>query len=160
MQAVRSVVRPRTSGATRATITPSASSRCDKRLRQLNASHGRYEVRGLRAEGKDWPAPILRGVAGDGDAARDIAGLLDDADPAIRRKAAELLFELRRPETAPALRLALGRDEDPRREALVRAGAHSAGAGGTPGLRAGQVEGPTLASPGRPGAGRVGRPTG
>ncbi len=82
------------------------------RLRELNASHGRYEVRGLRAEGKDWPAPILRGVAGDGDAAGDIAGLLDDADPAIRRKAAELLFELKRPETAPALRLALGRDED------------------------------------------------
>ncbi len=91
---------------------PERFQRMRERLRQLNASHGRYEVRGLRAEGKDWPAPILRGVAGDGDAAGDIAGLLDDADPAIRRKAAELLFELKRPETAPALRLALGRDED------------------------------------------------
>jgi len=92
---------------------PERFKQMQKRLRQLNASHGRYEVRGLRAEGKDWPAPILRGVAGDGDAAGDIAGLLDDADPTLRRKAAELLFELRRPETAPALRLALGRDEDP-----------------------------------------------
>jgi arylsulfatase A-like enzyme len=80
--------------------------------RAMSASHGRYEVRGLRAEGKRWPEPILRGRAGDAEAARDIAALLDDADLEIRRKAAELLFELRREETAPALRLALGRDED------------------------------------------------
>ncbi|MCA9598492.1 MAG: sulfatase-like hydrolase/transferase [Myxococcales bacterium] len=83
-----------------------------ERLRQMSASHGRYEVRGLRAEGRGWPAAILRGVTGDGDAAPDIAPLLDDADVAIRRKAAELLFQLARPETAPALRLALSRDED------------------------------------------------
>ena len=38
--------------------------------------------------------------------------MLEDADLGIRRKAAELLFELGRKETAPALRLALGRDED------------------------------------------------
>ncbi len=82
------------------------------RLRSLGASHGRFEKRGLRAEGKGWPAPILRGVAGDGDAAEEIATLLDDADVAIRRKAAELLFELERPAVAPALRLALQRDED------------------------------------------------
>jgi arylsulfatase A-like enzyme len=82
------------------------------RLRELGASHGRYEVRGLRAEGKGWPAPILRGVTGDGDAAEEIAALLDDADLAVRRKAAELLFALRRPESAAALRLALSRDED------------------------------------------------
>jgi Sulfatase/HEAT repeats len=82
-------------------------------LNELSASTGLYEQRGLRAEGKDWPAAILRGVAGDGDAAPDIARLLDDADLAIRRKAAELLFQLKRPGTAPALRLALGRDEDP-----------------------------------------------
>lgn len=82
------------------------------RLRELGASHGRFEVRGLRAEGRGWPAAILRGVTGDGDAAEEIAALLDDADVAIRRKAAELLFKLRRPESAPALRLALSRDED------------------------------------------------
>ena len=82
------------------------------RLKEFGASHGRYEQSGLRAEGKGWPAAILRGMSGDGDAVDEIAGLLDDADLAIRRKAAELLFELRRPEAKPALRLALGRDED------------------------------------------------
>ncbi len=87
------------------------------RQRELSASHGQYEAQGLRSEGKGWPNPILRGVAGDGDAVDEIASLLDDADTAIRRKAAELLFELNRPSAAPALRLALTRDED----ATVRA---------------------------------------
>ena len=82
------------------------------RLKELGASHGRYEQNGLRAEGKGWPPAILRGISGDGDAVEEIAALLDDADLAIRRKAAELLLELRRPEARPALRLALGRDED------------------------------------------------
>ncbi|HEY2405477.1 MAG TPA: sulfatase-like hydrolase/transferase [Polyangiaceae bacterium] len=82
------------------------------RLRELGASHGRYEQSGLRAEGKGWPPAILRGISGDGDAAEDLAGLLDDADLAIRRKAAELLFELNRPEAKAALRLAAARDED------------------------------------------------
>lgn len=81
-------------------------------LRAIEASHGRYEVRGLRAEGKGWPDALRRGIAGDGEAAGDIAGLLDDADATIRRKAAEVLFELSRPEAAPSLRLALVRDED------------------------------------------------
>lgn len=83
------------------------------RLRALTASHGTFEVTGLRAEGKGWPEAILRGVSGDGDAAEEIAALLDDADRDIRRKAAEVLFSLRRPETGAALRLALNRDEDP-----------------------------------------------
>jgi len=82
------------------------------RLKEFGASHGRYEQNGLRAEGKGWPPAILRGISGDGDAVDEIAALLDDADLAIRRKAAELLFELKRPEAKPALRLALGRDED------------------------------------------------
>ena len=82
------------------------------RLKELGASHGRYEQNGLRAEGKGWPAAILRGISGDGDAAEEIAALLDDADLSIRRKAAELLFELKRPEAKAALRLAVGRDED------------------------------------------------
>src|SRR5690606_31484088 len=56
---------------------------------------------------------ILRGIAGDGDAALELSDLLDDADPAIRRKAAELLFELRHPDTSASLRLSLTRDEDP-----------------------------------------------
>ncbi|HEX9621724.1 MAG TPA: sulfatase-like hydrolase/transferase [Polyangiaceae bacterium] len=83
-----------------------------EKLRRLSASHGRFEASGLRSEGKGWPAAILRGVSGDADAALEITELLDDADVAIRRKAAELLFELARPEAAPALRLALQRDED------------------------------------------------
>jgi arylsulfatase A-like enzyme len=91
---------------------PSDLARLRARQRELSASHGRYEQSGLRAEGKGFPPAILRGAAGDGDAAEEIAALLDDADPAIRVKAAELLFELERKETAPALRLALSRADD------------------------------------------------
>ena len=87
--------------------------RMRRRQRELSASHGQYEAQGLRAEGRGWPNAILRGVAGDGDAVEEIASLLDDADTAIRRKAAELLFELDRPGIASSLRLALTRDEDP-----------------------------------------------
>ncbi|HEU4536477.1 MAG TPA: sulfatase-like hydrolase/transferase, partial [Polyangiaceae bacterium] len=83
-----------------------------RRLRELTGSHGRYELAGLRAEGKAWPEALRRGLAGDGDAAIDVAALLDDADPTFRRKAAEVLFDLGRREAAPALRLALTRDED------------------------------------------------
>ncbi len=91
---------------------PSELSAMRTRLKELGSSHGRYEQNGLRAEGKGWPPAILRGISGDGDAAEEIAPLLDDADLSIRRKAAEVLFELKRPEAKPALRLALGRDED------------------------------------------------
>jgi hypothetical protein len=83
------------------------------RLRELSASHGRYELGGLRAEGKGWPAAIRRAQAGDGETAGELGELLDDADLAVRRKAAEMLFELKRPESAAALRLSLGREEDP-----------------------------------------------
>jgi hypothetical protein len=41
-----------------------------------------------------------------------VGALLEDADVAIRRKAAAVLFDLKRPETAAALRLAVVRDED------------------------------------------------
>jgi glucan phosphoethanolaminetransferase (alkaline phosphatase superfamily) len=82
------------------------------RLREVEAAHGRYELAGLRAEGRAWPEAIRRGMAGDGDAAVEVAALLDDADRTYRRKAAEVLFELARPETAAGLRLALTRDED------------------------------------------------
>ncbi len=81
-------------------------------LRAVESSHGRYEKEGLRAEGSGWPPALRRGLAGDGDAAEDVAALLDDADAVIRRKAAEVLFELARKETSAALRLALVRDED------------------------------------------------
>jgi arylsulfatase A-like enzyme len=81
-------------------------------LRAVEAGHGRYEKLGLRKEGKGWPEALRRGLAGDGDAALDVAALLDDADVTIRRKAAEVLFELGRGDAAAQLRLALVRDED------------------------------------------------
>ena len=81
-------------------------------LRAVEASHGRYEKQGLHREGKGWPEALRRGLAGDGDAAVDVASLLDDADVTIRRKTAEVLFELGRADAAAQLRLALVRDED------------------------------------------------
>jgi HEAT repeat protein len=79
----------------------------------VEASQGIYESAGMRRDGgKSWPEPIRRGLAGDGDAAREIAALLDDSDVTFRRKAAELLYDLKRKEAAPQLRLALSRDED------------------------------------------------
>jgi arylsulfatase A-like enzyme len=81
-------------------------------LRRIEASHGRFEKAGLRSEGRAWPDAIRRGIAGDADAAREVAALLDDTDVVFRRKAAEVLFDLKRAETAPDLRLALSRDED------------------------------------------------
>jgi arylsulfatase A-like enzyme len=73
------------------------------------ASLGRYEA-GVEPGG--WPKALRRGMSGDAGAALEVAGLLDDADPAIRRKAAEVLFDLRREETGAHLRRALGGDED------------------------------------------------
>jgi sulfatase-like protein/HEAT repeat protein len=73
------------------------------------ASLGRYEA-GVAPGG--WPQALRRGMSGDAGAALDVAGLLDDADPAIRRKAAEVLFDLRREDTAVHLRRSLAGDED------------------------------------------------
>jgi arylsulfatase A-like enzyme len=82
-------------------------------LHRVEVSHGMYEGAAARATGvKPWPDPIRRGLAGDGEAAREIAALLDDSDVTFRRKAAEVLFDLKRKEAAPELRLALSRDED------------------------------------------------
>jgi arylsulfatase A-like enzyme len=91
---------------------PATVARLRADLRAIEASHGRYERRGLHAEGKGWPEALRRAIAGDGDAVADVAPLLDDADVVLRRKAAEVLFELGRVEAAAALRLALVRDED------------------------------------------------
>ena len=91
---------------------PQRFMRMRRRLRTVEASHGTYERAGSRAEGKDLPPPLVRGLAGDSDAAMDVAALLDDADVVLRRKAGEVLFLLKREETAPALSLTLSRDED------------------------------------------------
>ncbi len=83
------------------------------RLKEFGASHGRYETNMVCArKARVWPAAILRGISGDGDAVDEIAALLDDADLAIRRKAAELLFELKRPEARPRYASPSVADED------------------------------------------------
>jgi len=79
-------------------------------LRRIEAKQGHFEA--AEAGVRPWPVPIRRGLAGDGDAASEIAGLLDDSDVGFRRKAAELLFDLKRPEASAPLRLALSRDDD------------------------------------------------
>jgi hypothetical protein len=77
-------------------------------LHALERDQGRYETAG----GPSWPEALRRGIMGDADAAVDVASLLDDADVSIRRKAAEVCFDLRAPVTAPSLRRAFARDED------------------------------------------------
>lgn len=77
-------------------------------LHALERDQGRYEATG----GPSWPEALRRGIMGDADAAVDVASLLDDADVGIRRKAAEVCFDLRAPVTAPSLRRALAHDED------------------------------------------------
>jgi arylsulfatase A-like enzyme len=100
-----------------ASAQPDDLARLKAQLRTLDASHGRYE-RG-EEQGAALPEILRRGLAGDGDAAPELAALLDDADATIRRKSAEVLFDLRRKEVVPALRLALGREDDPQARALV-----------------------------------------
>jgi arylsulfatase A-like enzyme len=92
---------------------PATLERLRGRLQAFNAGHGQFETQGLRAEGKHWPAALLRGLAGDGDAAAEIGDLLEDADVGVRREAAKVLLRLRRVEASAALRLAVQRDEDP-----------------------------------------------
>ena len=83
-------------------------------LRRIEANHGPYEGAGSSGAGeRPWPGPIRRGLAGDGEAAAEIAELLDDSDVRFRRKAAELLFDLKRKEAVAPLRLARERDDDP-----------------------------------------------
>ncbi len=80
--------------------------------RSIAETHGQYESQGLRAEGKGWPTAILLGISGNAEIAPALAQLLDDADVSIRRKAAELLFDLAQPGQAASLRLAMTREED------------------------------------------------
>src|SRR5690606_11832417 len=58
-----------------------------------------------------------------------LAQLLDDADPAIRRKAAELLFDLATENEAAALRLSITREEDERTRAWLALGLTRLGKG-------------------------------
>jgi HEAT repeat protein len=92
-------------------------------LRSIELEFGRYE----RGDGRALPEALRRGIQGDVEAAVDVAALLDDADVAIRRKAAEVCFDLRSDDARAALRRALTHDEDEdvrrwSRLALVRLG--------------------------------------
>jgi HEAT repeat protein len=77
-------------------------------LRSTERDHGRYETSGV----PPWPEALRRGLQGEGEVALDVASLLDDADVRIRRKAAEVCYQLRNTATAPAVRRALAHDED------------------------------------------------
>jgi hypothetical protein len=77
-------------------------------LRATEAEHGRYET----TRESVWPEALRRGLQGETDAAIDVAALLDDADPAIRQKAAEVCFALHVPETADKLKMTLRRHDD------------------------------------------------
>jgi len=80
-------------------------------LRALTAGiereQGRYEAAEVV-----WPDALRRGLQGEADAAEDVAGLLDDANVVIRRKAAEVTAELAVAAVAPQARRAFARDED------------------------------------------------
>ncbi|WP_394849883.1 sulfatase-like hydrolase/transferase [Pendulispora brunnea] len=89
-----------------------------KELRQLTSAIAREHGRLERGEAQGWPEALRRGTQGDVEAAADVAMLLDDVRLDVRRKAAEVLFDLRAPATAPALQRALSTAEDPQ----VRAG--------------------------------------
>ncbi|MDB4996126.1 MAG: Choline-sulfatase [Myxococcaceae bacterium] len=75
---------------------------------QIAAEHGRFE----RGKAQDWPEALRRGMQGEIDAAEEVAALLDDARLDVRRKAAEVTFDLHAPVTAPHARRALASTED------------------------------------------------
>ena len=92
----------------RAAEDPTRFEALRNQLHEIERDQGRYETAG----GPSWPEALRRGIMGDVDAVIDVASLLDDADVSIRRKAAQVCFELHAPVTAPSLRRALARDED------------------------------------------------
>ncbi|MFO0616116.1 MAG: sulfatase [Polyangiaceae bacterium] len=97
---------------------PEVVARLRALLVEVEASHGRYEARGEGGEGA-WPDALRRGIAGDGEAAADVAALLTAPSVEVRRRAAEVLFDLHRGETAPALKGAMTREEDERTRAFI-----------------------------------------
>jgi HEAT repeat protein len=116
-------------------------------LRETARAHGRYEAAAVSS----WPEPLRRGLQGEVEAAADVAALLDDADLTIRRKAAEVTFDLHVPATAPEAKRALAHDEDDEVRrwsalALARMGARSAGQG-TGATEAGAAEAGTSEAP-------------
>ncbi len=77
-------------------------------LDTLISEQGKLEGQGTSG----LPEALRRAMQGDVTAAPDTAGLLDDADVKVRRKAAAALYDLRSADVAPSLRRALQKDED------------------------------------------------
>ncbi len=83
-----------------AELTPIATSgpevdRLRKELAAVLAGSARLE--GFAgSDAAKWPDALRRGFAGDAEAAVEVASLLDDVDPAFRRRAAEVLTRLGR----------------------------------------------------------------
>jgi len=98
-----------------------------KSLRQLTSAVAREHGRLERGEAQGWPDALRRGLQGDIDAAPDVAMLLDDVRLDVRRKAADVLYDLHAPATIAALQRALATGDDPEVQracglALVRMG--------------------------------------
>ncbi|MEO7092406.1 MAG: sulfatase-like hydrolase/transferase, partial [Polyangiales bacterium] len=78
----------------------------DERLAAMRRTMGALIAASAKLEGfaagdaSSWPDSLRRALAGEGDAAIDVAPLLDDVDVGFRRRAAEALARLGRPETA------------------------------------------------------------
>lgn len=87
-----------------------ALARMKGRLVGWVSSMGRFE--NDDASSRSWPRALRRGIAGDAEAAADVAALLDDADVEIRRRAAEVLFDLRVETVSRHLQRSLQTDED------------------------------------------------
>ncbi len=83
-----------------------------RELRRATSSLVRDAARYEAGPGAELPEALRRGMMGDVDVAPDVASLLDDVKPDIRRRAAEVLFRLHAKDTAPALARALAKDED------------------------------------------------
>ncbi|HLK36527.1 MAG TPA: sulfatase-like hydrolase/transferase [Polyangiaceae bacterium] len=101
-------------------------------LRATEKDHGRYEA----AAGPTWPEALRRGLQGEVDAAVDVASLLDDVDPAVRRKAAEVCFLLHADATGPQVRRALAGDEDDEVRRWLTLAAFRMGTGAIPPVEA------------------------
>lgn len=103
------------------------------RLTELRKLTAAIERENGKLEASGVPEALRRCLQGDRDSAEEVAALLDDAQPDVRRRAARCAFRLRAKEIAPQLRRAAERDEDPQTWAwaavgLVRIGEEASGA--------------------------------
>jgi arylsulfatase A-like enzyme len=74
----------------------------------IEGEHGRFE----QGEATAWPEALRRGIAGDAEAALDVAALLDDVSPTIRARAAEVTFDLHAAEATAQMRRAARKSDD------------------------------------------------